>query len=162
MAGRGGHGSLRVHQQRPRHEPTLDRKPCCGVRRDCGRERRPCPGWLDHRQDEYLKSCAACHGTGGKGDGVVVKALIKPPPDLTKLTEANKGVFPFSRVYDAIDGRIAVIAHGSRDMPVWGDVYTREWNVGLPAGLASKEIAELMMRVRILALIEYLSTLQGK
>jgi mono/diheme cytochrome c family protein len=111
---------------------------------------------------EYLRSCAACHGTGGRGDGIVVKALIKPPPDLTKLTEANKGVFPFARVYDAIDGRIAVIAHGTRDMPVWGDVYTREWNVGLPAGLASKEIAESMMRVRILALIEYLSTLQGK
>jgi mono/diheme cytochrome c family protein len=111
---------------------------------------------------EYLRSCAACHGAGGKGDGIVVKALIKPPPDLTKLTEANKGVFPFSRVYDAIDGRIAVIAHGTRDMPVWGDVYTREWNAGLPAGLASKEIAESMMRVRILALIEYLSTLQSK
>ena len=117
---------------------------------------------LEIGKNEYLRSCASCHGASGKGDGYVVKALVKRPADLTKLTEANKGVFPFSRVYDAIDGRIAVIAHGTRDMPVWGNVYTREWNVGLPAGLASKEIAESMMRVRILALIEYLSTLQGK
>jgi hypothetical protein len=113
-------------------------------------------------KNEYMRSCASCHGTTGKGDGYVVKALIKRPADLTKLSEANKGVLPFSRIYDAIDGRIAVIAHGSREMPVWGDFYSREWNTGLPPALASKELAESMVRVRVLALIEYISTLQGK
>lgn len=117
---------------------------------------------LEIGKNEYLRSCASCHGATGKGDGTVVKALVKRPADLTKLSEANKGVFPFSRIYDAIDGRIEVLAHGTREMPVWGDVYTREWNAGLPAALASKEIAEAMMRVRVLALIEYISTLQGK
>ena len=33
---------------------------------------------------EYLNSCASCHGTTGKGDGPVVKSLIKPPTDLTR------------------------------------------------------------------------------
>jgi mono/diheme cytochrome c family protein len=107
---------------------------------------------------EYLRSCAACHGAMGKGDGYAVRALIKHPPDLTKLSEGNKGVFPFSRVYDAIDGRIDIIAHGTRDMPVWGEMYTRE----LSAGLAPKELTEAMLRIRVLALIEYISTLQGK
>ena len=117
---------------------------------------------LEIGKNEFLRSCASCHGATGKGDGYVAKALIKQPPDLTGLTKANNGVFPFSRIYDAIDGRIAVIAHGSREMPVWGEFYTREWNTGLPGALASKEIAEAVTRVRILALIEYVSTLQGK
>ena len=117
---------------------------------------------LEIGKNEYMRSCASCHGTTGKGDGYVVKALIKRPADLTKLSEVNKGVFPFSRIYDAIDGRIDVIAHGSREMPVWGEFYSREWTTGLPPALASKEIAESMLRVRILALIEYISTLQGK
>ena len=30
------------------------------------------------------------------------------PADLTKLSEANKGVFPFSRTYEIIDGRFEV------------------------------------------------------
>lgn len=113
-------------------------------------------------KNEFLRSCASCHGALGKGDGDVAKALIKRPPDLRRLSQSNDGVFPFSRVHAAIDGRIDVIAHGAREMPVWGDVYTREWNTGLPPALASKEIAEAVMRVRILALIEYIAAVQGK
>ena len=53
-------------------------------------------------KDEYVRSCAACHGVTGKGDGPAAKSLIKSPTDLTKLSEANKGVFPISRVYAAM------------------------------------------------------------
>ena len=113
-------------------------------------------------KNEFLRSCASCHGATGKGDGYVAKALIKRSPDLSKLSQSNDGVFPFSRIYDTIDGRVDVIAHGAREMPVWGDFYVREWNTGLPPALASKEIAEAVMRVRILALIEYIASLQGK
>jgi mono/diheme cytochrome c family protein len=109
-------------------------------------------------KDEYVRSCAACHGVTGKGDGPAAKSLIKPPTDLTKLSEANKGVFPISRVYDAIDGRIEVIAHGTRDMPVWGEIYTRE--LRYPGSMLPKEVTESMVRIRMLALIEYISTLQ--
>ncbi len=112
-------------------------------------------------KNEYLKSCASCHGVTGKGDGPVVKSLIKPPPDLTKLSEANKGLFPFSRVFDVIDGRIDIIVHGTRDMPVWGEVYMREWISGLPLNF-SKDLAEAMVRMRMLMLIEYIASLQGK
>jgi mono/diheme cytochrome c family protein len=114
---------------------------------------------IDIGKDEYVRSCAACHGVTGKGDGPAAKSLIRPPTDLTKLSEANKGVFPVSRVYNAIDGRIQVIAHGTRDMPVWGEIYTRE--LQYPGSMLSKEIIESMVRIRMLALIEYISTLQG-
>jgi hypothetical protein len=112
---------------------------------------------------EYLNSCASCHGTTGKGDGPVVKSLIKPPTDLTRLSETNSGVFPFARVSDVIDGRFELATHGTRDMPVWGEVYKRSWAQGqngtLPY-LASKEVIESIVRVRILALIDYIFTLQ--
>jgi mono/diheme cytochrome c family protein len=112
---------------------------------------------------EYLNSCASCHGASGKGDGPVVKSLIKPPADLTKLSANNKGVFPFSRVYEVIDGRLEVATHGARDMPVWGNIYVRRWRQErdevIPY-LSSKEVAETIARVRILALIDYISMLQ--
>ena len=57
------------------------------------------------------------------------------------------------------DGRTEVVAHGTRDMPVWGETYTRE--LKYPGSMLSKEMTESMARVRMLALIEYISTLQG-
>jgi hypothetical protein len=38
------------------------------------------------------------------------------PTDLTVLTKKNNGVFPFDSVYEIIDGRKTVIAHGTRDI----------------------------------------------
>jgi mono/diheme cytochrome c family protein len=40
-------------------------------------------------KNEYLNSCASCHGVTGKGHGPVIKSLIKAPPDLTKLPESS-------------------------------------------------------------------------
>lgn len=113
-------------------------------------------------KNEYLKSCASCHGVTGKGDGPMAKVLKEPVRDLTKLSENNKGLFPASRVYDVIDGRIEVMQHGRRDMPVWGDIYTSDLIIRLPRDSLSKEAVEAMVRVQILTLVEYISTLQGK
>ena len=111
-------------------------------------------------KNEYLKSCASCHGVTGKGDGPVVKSLIKPPPDLTKLSEANKGLFPFSRVFDVIDGKSTSSSMAQGTCPC-GEVYMREWISGLPLNF-SKDLAEAMVRMRMLMLIEYIASLQGK
>jgi mono/diheme cytochrome c family protein len=116
-------------------------------------------------KNEFVNSCASCHGTAGKGDGPVIGSLIKPPPDLTKLSERNGGVFPFSRVYEVIDGTIPVMTHGTRDMPVWGQAYLRQARSsqqGTAPSFLPNEIAEALVRVKMLALIEYISTLQGK
>ena len=112
-------------------------------------------------KQEYLRSCASCHGVGGKGDGPVAKSLSRPPADLTKLTENNKGVFPVSRVYDVIDGRVQVAIHGTREMPVWGEIYTRDVRTRAPRAMPD-EMVNAMVRIKILGLIEYISTLQGK
>jgi mono/diheme cytochrome c family protein len=110
---------------------------------------------------EYLKSCAVCHGRTGKGDGPIAESLKRHPTDLTRLSEANKGVFPFSRTYEVVDGRFNVMVHGPRDMPVWGDIYTREMASRAPRD-TPKESIDALARARILALVEYIFTLQRK
>jgi mono/diheme cytochrome c family protein len=96
-------------------------------------------------RNEFLQSCASCHGVSGKGDGPVAKSLSPRPSDLTKLSEANNGVFPVSRVHEVIDGRIERLVHGTRDMPVWGERYMREMISPEFPNFASKEWAEAMV-----------------
>jgi mono/diheme cytochrome c family protein len=121
-------------------------------------------GKTDVGKYEYVNSCAACHGVSGKGDGPVARSLKLTPADLTRLSEANKGVFPFSRIYEVIDGRFEVETHGKRDMPIWGEIYKPTWSsIQSPVPpVYSKEVAESIVRSRILALIEYISTLQRR
>ena len=108
---------------------------------------------IDVGKAEYLASCAVCHGTGGKGDGPLAAQLRATVPDLTTIQKNNAGVFPFDRVYDVIDGRQEIAAHGSRAMPVWGSVYSGR--VGGPA-------SESSTKGQILALIGYIYSLQAK
>jgi hypothetical protein len=58
-----------------------------------------------------------------------------------------------------------LISHGTRDMPVWGEVYRREVGSqqnGMVSNFLAKEVAESIVHARILALVEYISTLQSK
>src|SRR5450759_2539476 len=72
---------------------------------------------------EYLWSCAVCHGIDAKGSGPLAAQLKTSPTDLTRLAENNGGVLPVSTLYETIDGRQEVKAHGTRDMPAWGYRY---------------------------------------
>jgi mono/diheme cytochrome c family protein len=71
----------------------------------------------------FNEYCAVCHGQDGKGSGPAATALKKKPTDLTQLTAHNNGKFPDSRVARYIEGDDAMVSHGSRDMPIWGDVF---------------------------------------
>ena len=107
--------------------------------------------------------CAVCHGIDGKGNGPIVGWLKKPAADLTKIQENNKGVFPFDRVYEVIDGREAIGAHGPREMPVWGTTFDREEMAKMGAGMfVTKPNFESVVRGRIVALIGYVYSLQAK
>jgi cytochrome c len=50
----------------------------------------------------FRNSCAACHGTEGRGDGPVSKTLKRNVPDLTRLAQRNDGAFPAIHVRTAI------------------------------------------------------------
>jgi len=112
--------------------------------------------------DEFRNSCASCHGDDGRGAGFLTRIFRGiDPGDLTQLSKNNKGVFPLERVFEVIDGRKEVAAHGERKMPVWGDRYmeqamTRESLQGLgPAH-------DLVVRNRVLELAHYLQSIQER
>lgn len=110
---------------------------------------------------EFDNNCAVCHGTSGEGDGPFAGIINTKLPDLTRLQEANNGVFPFDRVYQTIDGRKEIAAHGSRDMPIWGSEYNAK-AAEYYADYLQQYSAEGYVRGRILALVNHIYALQSQ
>ncbi|MCG6862590.1 MAG: cytochrome c [Chromatiaceae bacterium] len=108
---------------------------------------------------KYEADCAVCHGVTGKGDGPFAESLKKGVPSLTMLRRNNDGVFPFERVYELIDGRKEVPGHGTREMPIWGNRYAAE-SLKIHDPFIGRWYAEQIIRTRILALVEYIASLQ--
>lgn len=101
-------------------------------------------------QAMFKEYCAVCHGGGGKGDGVAANALKKRPADLTQLARKNNGSFPELQVIGFITGADVVAAHGTRDMPIWGDLFK-----------SLDPNTQDVSRLRVKNLMEYLKTLQA-
>ena len=125
-------------------------------------------GKIDIGKSEFLSSCASCHGADGKGKGPVSGQLKVPPSDLTMLAKNNNGVFPTNAVYETIYGSKTVPAHGSREMPIWGERFNPV--VNLPHHVdpsywkmaGPEQSVEVVVRTRILAVIDYLNRIQQK
>ncbi|MDP3512622.1 MAG: cytochrome c [Sulfuritalea sp.] len=115
---------------------------------------------VDVGKFEYEGSCAVCHGITGKGNGPFMGQLATRVPDITLLARSNGGVFPFDRVYQVIDGRQELKAHGSREMPIWGRSFRMQSSAFFENYPAHD--AESSARSRILALTEYVYRLQAK
>lgn len=110
----------------------------------------------DIGKQEFIRSCAACHGEGAKGDGPLAGILLVEPPDLTSINKRNGGKFPASWVYRIVDGRNVLRPHGSREMPIWGDRYRADALRNLPLGIG----ADVIVHGRILSLVFYLEQIQ--
>ncbi len=114
-------------------------------------------------QFEYQNSCVACHGVSGKGDGPVTDFLSGATvPDLTMLQSNNGGVFPVTAVYKTVEGSDVASAHGTRDMPIWGDQFRLRVMKGRDPQFSGSQSIEDFAQVRILALIEYLASIQAQ
>jgi mono/diheme cytochrome c family protein len=116
---------------------------------------------IDIGKAEYEQKCIICHGILGKGDGAYSKMLNKPATDLTTLSKRNGGVFPFAHVFETIEGTHELMAHGTREMPIWGKEYrsSKYYDEYLhEEGVDRSYFA----RSRILALTEYIYRLQAK
>ena len=117
----------------------------------------------DAGKQEFESKCATCHGVSGKGDGPQSQILPKKPADLTVLAKENGGVFPAVRVHEIIDGRLEVIAHGPRTMPVWGEEFHHK-ETSDPQDVSAETFTyrETRVNARIQALVDYLAGLQEK
>jgi len=114
---------------------------------------------IDVGKSEYNAACAVCHGPSGKGDdGPLKSLLVRPVPNLTVLAKNNKGVFPFDRVFQIIDGRQEVKSHGPREMPIWGNAFNNQSSLYFEN--YPPQDSESAARSRILALTEYVYRLQ--
>lgn len=99
----------------------------------------------------FTNYCAACHGAEGKGNGPAAEALKTPPADLTALSKNNGGKYPALKVAYAIRNQSAVGAHGSKEMPVWGDLFRTV------SGGHQSEVDQ-----RIANLVSYIESLQSQ
>jgi hypothetical protein len=68
---------------------------------------------------------------------------------------------PVTKAYSIIEGTVDVRVHGSRDMPVWGNRFRTRVKYDRNEGFSPADTDEYVT-TRILALIEYLSTMQVK
>ena len=107
----------------------------------------------DAGKQEYMNSCASCHGASGAGDGPLAELMTVPVPPLTGLSAANDGQFPMLTVIHTIDGRQGIRGHGY-SMPVWGTRFQRDIKDAGPYG------TEAIVRGRLLSLAYYLESIQ--
>ncbi|MDU8911256.1 c-type cytochrome [Aestuariicoccus sp. MJ-SS9] len=111
-------------------------------------------------KQEFLQRCAVCHGAEGAGDGPVGELFAIKPRDLRTLARENGGTYPFARIYATIDGRDRIPGHGGPEMPIWGDFLEAEALVE-DRGI-SPEDAQMIASARIIALTQYIGSLQLK
>jgi len=104
----------------------------------------------------FQRYCASCHGREALGDGNIAQYLRIPPADLTQLSNENGGEFPEERVYEFIDGRLDVRGHGTREMPVWGDVFQSS----LVESATGEEDGEARAGRIISQLVKYIESIQ--
>jgi mono/diheme cytochrome c family protein len=99
----------------------------------------------------YKTYCAVCHGIDGRGNGPAAEALKVPPTDLTMLATKNGGKYPALKVSAIIRGENVLAAHGTKDMPIWGNLF---WS------LSGGHEAEVQQRVTNLN--KYIESIQKK
>ncbi len=71
----------------------------------------------------FGRYCVSCHGPSARGDGPLANDLRVPVPDLTTLSSRAGGKYPYQRVGRIITNGELVRAHGTADMPAWGDAF---------------------------------------
>lgn len=116
---------------------------------------------------EYLFNtyCAVCHGKDGKGAGPAAGALKVPPPDLTTLARRHGGKYPAEYVSTVLQYGVENLkAHGSPDMPIWGELFAPRGaltrNPSRP--LAETQEVDAAVALKVRGLNQHIESLQAK
>jgi len=73
----------------------------------------------------FMEYCSPCHGEDAKG--LIIDTINDRPADLTRIMFKRKvSEFPVMEIAQFIDGRNMVKAHGTRAMPIWGEVFSTQ------------------------------------
>jgi len=103
----------------------------------------------------FNRFCSICHAKDAKGNGPYTSNLNVTPPNLRKLSEANNGIFPWIKMYQIIDGTVITDAHGSKEMPIWGELFDiSNWDSSY------SEYSKTLTRGRIFELLVYMEYIQ--
>jgi len=96
----------------------------------------------------FQKYCSSCHGKDGTG--LIIDTMDIQPADLTMIRNDRKNdEFPILEIANKIDGRKMAKAHGSRDMPIWGEVFS-----------TNEHLTESQIKGKLGELIAYLMSIQ--
>ncbi len=96
----------------------------------------------------FKKYCVSCHGDDGRG--VRVDTLKSLPANLRTINSRRKlNKFPVQQIARMIDGTTMPNAHGSREMPVWGEVFAKE-----------EELDKREIKGKVSEIIAYLISIQ--
>ncbi len=102
----------------------------------------------------YTDYCAPCHGKEARGNGPAAGAMKTAPTNLALLAKNNGGKYPAAHVAAVLSFGDEKSAHGSKDMPVWGQLFqSLNW---------SSSTKEMEAKQRINSLNVYLESLQAK
>jgi len=96
----------------------------------------------------YKEFCAVCHGIDGKGSGPAASALKVTPTDLTQFSRRNGNRYNDLKMRGIINNTDAVGAHGTTEMPIWGDIFK------------SISANATFGQMRVDALVKYLQSMQ--
>ena len=102
----------------------------------------------------FQQYCSGCHGLDGKGNGPFASYLKAPPPDLTTIAKRRGGTFPETEVREIVDGRKPMAAHGTSEMPIWGQRFSQT--------VASSPAEQASVRGQVLLFVAYLRSIQQK
>ena len=96
----------------------------------------------------FEKYCASCHGVDGAG--IIIDSLAIQPANLTLITTSRRNdEFPILEIANIIDGRRMSKHHGSREMPIWGEVFSEQ-----------EHLDEAQIKGKMGELIAYLMSIQ--
>ena len=95
----------------------------------------------------FQKYCSSCHGEDGTG--LQIDSLDTQPADLTKLRPPKSDKFPLLYVANVIDGRKMAKTHGTRAMPIWGEVFSEQ-----------EYLDESQIKGKLAEIIAYLMSIQ--
>jgi hypothetical protein len=102
------------------------------------------------------------------GNGPLADTLKVRPTDLTVISKKNDGHFPYTMLRKTIEGRELGLAraHGPREMPVWGPIFSQEPESPTPGGSGGDysgsfaQCVNLAASARVMNIVDYIESIQ--